>query len=69
VKHLWLTISFICTAVAVVFLFRRDFDKTFIVAAIGAVAWFLRYRVQMKELVAQADELSEQDRKSRSDEE
>jgi uncharacterized membrane protein YhfC len=69
VKHLWLTISFISTAVALVFLFRRDFDKTFIVAAIGAVAWFLSYRVQMKELVAQADEQSEQDGKAQSNEE
>jgi uncharacterized membrane protein YhfC len=69
VKHLWLTISFICIAIALVFLFRRDFDKTFIVAAIGAIAWFLSYRVQMKELVVLADEQSEQDRKSQSDEE
>jgi hypothetical protein len=55
-------------AVALVFLLRRDFDKAFILAAIGAVAWFLNYRVQMKALVEPANEENEQDA-AQSDEE
>ena len=68
-KPLWLTISLLCMTVALVFLFRRDFDKAFILAAIGAVAWFLNYRAQMKDLITQADEQNEQDGASQSDEE
>jgi len=47
------------TAVAIVmagvFLWRRDFDTAFVVAALGMVAWFLNYRAQMKEITAAAD--------------
>ena len=55
-KPLWLIISLLCIAVALVFLIRSDFDKALILAAIGAVAWFLNYRAQMKDLIARADE-------------
>jgi hypothetical protein len=49
----------ILAAVAIVvagfFLWRRDFDTAFVIAALGMVAWFLNYRVQMKEITAAAD--------------
>ena len=38
-----------------VFLWRRDFDKAFVIAALGMVAWFLNYRAQMKEIAAAAE--------------
>lgn len=38
-----------------VFLWRRDFDTAFVIAALGMVAWFLNYRAQMKEITAAAD--------------
>ncbi len=41
--------------VAAFFLWRRDFDKAFVIAALGMVAWLLNYRAQMKEIVAVAD--------------
>ncbi len=50
-KTIWIIAAGICGLVAAAFLFRRDFDKAFVVAAIGAVSWFLSYRVEMKELV------------------
>ena len=37
--------------IAVILFARHDYDNAFICAALGAVAWFLRYRAQMKELV------------------
>lgn len=37
------------------FLFRRDFDTASVIAAAGAVAWFLNYRAQMKQITAAAD--------------
>ena len=38
-----------------VFLWRRDFNTAFVIAALGMVAWFLNYRVQMKEIAAAAE--------------
>lgn len=34
---------------AAVLLLRGDFDRAFVVAAVGMVAWFLNYRMQVKE--------------------
>jgi hypothetical protein len=45
----------IAIMVAGVFLWRQDFDTAFVIAALGVVAWFLNYRVQMKEVTAAAD--------------
>ena len=53
-------VSGVSIVVAAYFVLLRDFDKAFVVAAAGAVAWFLNYRAQMREIVAKAD-LEEQD--------
>jgi hypothetical protein len=45
----------VAIVMAGVFLWRRDFDTAFVIAALGMVAWFLYYRVQMKEITAAAD--------------
>jgi uncharacterized membrane protein YhfC len=45
-------IAGLCITVAAVFLLRRDFNTAFVIAAIGMIAWFLNYRIQMKELTA-----------------
>ncbi len=45
----------VAIVVAGVFLWRRDFDTAFVIAALGMVAWFLNYRAQMKEIAAAAD--------------
>ena len=45
-------IAGICITVAAVFLLRRDFNTALVIAAIGMIAWFLNYRIQMKVLTA-----------------
>ena len=45
-------IAGLCITVAAVFLLRRDFNTALVIAAIGMIAWFLNYRIQMKELTA-----------------
>jgi hypothetical protein len=45
---------------AAYFLLRRDFDTAFVIAVAGAVAWFLNYRAQMKEITTTADAAAEQ---------
>jgi hypothetical protein len=41
--------------VAGYFLWQGDFNKAFVIAAVGAVAWFLNYRLQMRAITAAAD--------------
>ena len=47
----------VCILVAAYFLWRRDFDTAFVIAALGAVAWFLNYRAQLKEITTAANAL------------
>jgi hypothetical protein len=51
VKQFWNILAGVFAGVALVLLLRHDYDKAFISAALGAVAWFLSYRVQMRELI------------------
>lgn len=55
-----------CIVIAAIFMWRRDFNTAFVIAVVGAVAWFLNYRIQMKSITAAADaerdrEIEEQD--------
>ena len=45
----------ICIVVAAFFLLRRDFNTAFVIAALGMVAWFLNYRIQMRDVIAAAE--------------
>jgi hypothetical protein len=60
VKLFWLIVAGACVAVAGVFLLRGDFDRAFVVAVAGMVAWFLNYRMQLKEKLAAMDSDEEQ---------
>jgi hypothetical protein len=55
VKILWTILAGVAMVLAGAFLWRREFDKAFVVAAVGVLAWFLNYRAQMKAVVAAAD--------------
>jgi hypothetical protein len=59
VKTFWIVVSTICGVAALVLGFRNEFEKAFVVGAVGAVAWFLSYRVQVKEKLAQRDKETE----------
>lgn len=59
-KLFWLIVAGGCVAVAAVFLYRGDFDRTFVVAAVGMLAWFLNYRMQVKEKLAGRDSAEEE---------
>jgi Flp pilus assembly protein TadB len=54
-KIFWMTIAGVAIAIAAVLILRGNFNAAFVVAAIGLIAWFLNYRVQMKEKLAMAD--------------
>ena len=54
-KLFWMIVAGVAIVVAGVFLWRRDFNTAFVIAALGMVAWFLNYRAQMKEITAAAE--------------
>lgn len=49
---------------AVVFVFRGDYEHAFVAAAGGAVCWFLNYRVQLKERLASRNDENEENEES-----
>jgi uncharacterized membrane protein YdjX (TVP38/TMEM64 family) len=55
VRTFWIVVSAVCGATAVYFVVREDYDKMFIAAVVGAVAWFLSYRVQLREKLDEDD--------------
>lgn len=54
-KLLWMILAGICILAAVFFLLRGELNTAFVVAALGIMAWFLNYRVQMKAIIATVD--------------
>ena len=60
-KLIWLVLAGTCVAVAGVFLLRGSFDRAFVVAAVGMVAWFLNYRMQVKDKLVAMDSAQEED--------
>ena len=54
-KTFWIVLSALCGAAAVFFVFREDYEKMFITATVGAVAWFLSYRVRLRETLDKDD--------------
>lgn len=55
-RTFWIVVSALCGAAAVFCVLRDDFEKMFIAAALGAVAWFLSYRVRLRETITALDE-------------
>jgi hypothetical protein len=55
VKNFWIALSATCFAGAALLLWQKHLDAAFVIATIGALAWFLNYRSRLKELLS--DEL------------
>lgn len=47
-KIVWVPIAAVCMLVAIVLLIQLNFEAAFVVAAFGALAWFLNYRRQVR---------------------
>lgn len=54
-RTFWIVVSALCGATAVYFVVREDYEKMFIAAVVGAVAWFLSYRVKLREKLDEDD--------------
>ena len=60
-KTLWLILAGVGGVLAVVFVFRGDYENAFVAAAAGAVCWILNYRWQLRELLPKDEEDLEDD--------
>ena len=47
--------------IAVVLVFRGDYEKAFVAAALGAVCWILNYRTHLRETLASREEENQED--------
>ena len=47
-KKFWIILAGVFAGVAAVLFVRDDYEKAFASAALGAVAWILSYRVQLR---------------------
>lgn len=54
-KLFWIVIACICIIVAAYMAVSGRLEAAFVLAALGIVAWFLNYRVQMSDVIAAAD--------------
>ena len=63
-KIFWMIVAGICGTLAVLFVFRDDYDNAFVAAAGGAVCWFLSYRQQLKQSLPDEEDQSEEDEES-----
>ena len=69
-KKFWIILAGVFAGVAVVLFVRDDYEKAFASAALGAVAWILSYRVQLRAHVkAKPPEEIEDDLESNEEEE
>jgi len=64
VKKVWIILAATGGVLAVLFVFRGDFEKAFVAAAAGAVCWFLNYRMQLRERLALRNEENEENEES-----
>lgn len=58
-ERVWVVVSILCLGVAA-FLLLRDYQSAaFVVASLGAVAWFLSYRVRMRATIIETPETTD----------
>ena len=54
-KILWKIVAALLAVAAVYWVIVENFDRAFLFAACGAIAWFLSYRAQLKEKLREID--------------
>jgi hypothetical protein len=68
-ERIWTIVAALFAVAAGVLLWRNNLAAAFVTATLGAVAWFLSYRVQLRTKITAAEEMSnEQETDEESDE-
>ena len=48
IERIWIILAAVMVIVAAAFLWRNNMSAAFVTATLGAVAWFLSYRAQIR---------------------
>ena len=67
-ERIWMILSALLLIAAAVFLWRNNLSTAFVTAALGACAWFLSYRTQLRRKIKD-DELRDEESSESPDEE
>lgn len=68
-ERIWIMLAAVLVIVAAALLWRNNVSAAFVTATLGAVAWFLSYRVQMRTKIAATEsDPREQETNETSDE-
>lgn len=60
-KTIWIIAAALCGATALLLAVQQNYENAFLAAAIGAVAWFLSYRVELQERLRNTDDTDEKE--------
>jgi len=52
VERIWIILAAVLVIIAAAFLWRNNMSAAFVTATLGAVAWFLSYRAQIRARLA-----------------
>jgi chromate transport protein ChrA len=58
-ERAWMIASALFLIVAAIFLWRNNLSTAFVIAALGACAWFLSYRAQMRSKIVDDQKIRE----------
>ena len=67
-ERTWIIIAALFALTAGVLLWRNNMSAAFVTATLGAVAWFLSYRAQMRAKIVAAERESEEQESCEADE-
>lgn len=67
-ERAWTIASILCLIVAAILLFLEYLNAAFVVATLGAVAWFLSYRVKLRATIVEPVEATDDDDDASEDE-
>lgn len=59
---IWTIASILCLIAGAIFLLRDNYDAAFVLAALGAIAWILNYRFQIRGTINEETETTEDER-------
>lgn len=67
VERVWIIVSILCLIVAAILLLRENQSAAFVAAALGAVAWFLSYRVKLRGTIIETEKTTDDENDASED--
>ena len=66
-ERVWIIASILCLVVAAILLLREYQNAAFVVATLGALAWFLSYRVKLRAAIIEPAETTDVEKDASED--